>query len=424
MSMPVDASHRPSEPGPAGSVPDGPRSWQGTTLRRQNYSAVLRTILIDGPISRVDIARRVGLTPTAITSIVTALLTAGLVREVPPPNAGRDRGRPKVPVGIDPGALSVLGIFVGGTVTSVGLIDLSGHLIAETDVEQVGGSAAELIEPIAAAARRLMDTTSPAGPILGVGASIGGWVDTERGVVLDHVRPHWVGTPLRSRLEERIGLPVVLNSNARAMALLESWLGAAKGVRDFIYVSIGALVASALFIDGKVYDGARSASGSIDHLSVRVRTGTRCFCGRRDCLHVAVSDEAVLRLAHEAGVPTSIASVRELARRATAGDPAAARVLRNRARHTGNAVGQLADLLNPELILLGGSILDAPEYLDDVRRQAAASSHAAPGVADIIRPSVFGHRALSRASGALVLNQYYADPLAHPPLARDTREPR
>ncbi|SDU68406.1 Sugar kinase of the NBD/HSP70 family, may contain an N-terminal HTH domain [Jiangella alkaliphila] len=397
--------------------PVEPRSWQGTTLRRQNYAAVLRTVLTDGPISRVDIARRVGLTPTAITNIVASLLRAGLVREVEPPSLGRDRGRPKVPVGIDPAGLTVLGIFIGGTQTSIGLIDLAGQLIAETDIEQTSESADELIEQTAAAARELITAVPLPTPVLGVGVSIGGWVDTERGTVRDHVHQHWIGAPLRDRLAERIGLPVVLNSNARAMALLESWLGAAKGVRDFIYVSIGALVGAALVIDGKVYDGAGSASGNIDHLSVRVRAQERCFCGRRDCLHVMVSDDATLRLAHQAGVDPSVASVRALAEVARAGDAAAQRVLRNRARHTGTAVGQLADLLNPELILLGGSILDAPEYLDDVRRRAAAGAHAAPSVADIVRPSVFGLHALSRASGALVLNQYYGDPLAHPPLA-------
>ncbi|TDE14327.1 ROK family transcriptional regulator [Jiangella asiatica] len=418
MSTPAGASQRGVDLSQPSTSPAAPRSWQGTTLRRRNYSVVLRTILTDGPISRVDIARRVGLTPTAITSIVTSLLKAGLVKEVQPPSEGRDRGRPKVPVVIDPDGLSVLGIFIGGTHTSVGLIDLSGHLIAETEIEQVGTSVDGLVRQTADAARELMDAVSPTGPILGVGTSIGGWVDTDQGVVLDHVQPHWVGAPLRDGLEERLGLPVVLNSNARAMALLESWLGAAKGVRNFIYVSIGALVGSALFIDGKIYDGASSAAGAVDHLSVRVRTKTQCFCGRRDCLHVAVSDETTLRLAHQAGVPTTVTSIRDLAEAAEGGDDVAARVLRNRARYVGNAVGQLADLLNPELILLGGSILNGLEYLDDLRQRAASTTHTAPDVADIIRPSVFGRSALSRASGALVLNSYYRNPLAHPPLGR------
>lgn len=410
---------------PAGNAAgwQSPRSWQGTVVRRRNYASVLRTVLARGPISRVDVAREVGLTATAIGSITTPLIAAGLLREVPQTSLTRRRGRPKIPVAINPEGLTVVGVHFGAARTTVGLVDLSGRVVAERVSVHTSDVPGTLVRQAVNAGRRLMANLNRHGPLVGVGASIGGWVDAERGFVVDHPRLHWQGVQLRDILEDALGLPVICNNNARAMALSEAWLGTASLARNFVYVTIGAMAGCAIIIDGRIYNGSRSPAGYIEHLPIGVRGKVRCRCGRYDCLQAATSDDTLLMLARQSTTTSDVKSIPELAELARRGEAVAHRLLRTRARRVGYAVGLLADLLSPELIVLGGSVAETTDYLDELRAAAASSASATPDVKDLIRPTALGDHSLALASGALMLDAIYRDPLSFPPLSTTVTEP-
>ncbi len=415
-------THEEHGPGSQDRLPAPPRvgtpfgSWQGTTLRRRNYSAVLRTILSRGPLSRAEVADLTGLTPATVTKITAVLLSRGLVQEEFDRDAPRERGRPRIPVAVAPEGFAVAGVHIGALRTTVGLVGPRGQVVAESVVEHATDDASTLIAEAASAVAEIV-ADNAIRPVLGIGASIGGWVDTAAGTVVDHASLHWQGICLAEGLERATGMPVVLNNNARAMAMAEAWFGAARHADTFLFLSVGNIVGGAFVVDRTIHEGPRSAAVRLDHLPVRVRTSSRCGCGRYDCLQAVASDQAVLEAARRSGVASRSETIERLMARATAGETDAGRILRTRARHVGNAVGLLADILNPELVVVGGGILANPQYLDDLRHAAAAHSHTALDAGHLVVPSELGAHSLALASGALLLDAYYRDPLAYRPLA-------
>ncbi|HEX6447385.1 MAG TPA: ROK family transcriptional regulator [Streptosporangiales bacterium] len=399
-------------------------AWQGTTLRRRNFASIMRTVLAHGPISRTEIADAVGLTATTLTNVMSILIDAGLVKEDVGARTSGDRGRPKIPVVIDPAGLTVVGVHIGGRMTTVGLVDLSGVVGDEITIPHRGEDPHAVIRSASAAVTKLVGGRDHGGPVLGVGASIGGWVDTSAGTVVDHPSLPWHGVELRSELERRLDMPVLLDSNARAMALAESWFGAARGVGNLLYLSVGTIVSAAIVINGAIHRGPRAAAGHVNHLPVGARASQACTCGRRDCLQVAVSDRAVIQAARKAGIAGRTETIERLTARAEGGDARADRLLRTRARHLGYAIGLLTDVLNPDRVVLSGGILLAPHYLRDVLHATETRANTAADVAGLVVPSTLGEHSLALASGALLLDAYYRDPVAYPPLAQRAKGPR
>ncbi|MGH3655785.1 MAG: ROK family transcriptional regulator [Micromonosporaceae bacterium] len=395
----------------------GARSAQPSDVRRQNISAVMRTVLGHGPIARADVARLTGLAPGSVTKLTARLVEAGLLREESSEPAARVPGRPRVPVSIDPGH-HVVGVHVGLLWTIVGVIDLTGRIVSEVTMQHDGKTSFDVV------ARQAIDqvkrqTRNLRGTVLGVGASTGGWVDPDSGHVIDHPVLGWRDAPLRDTFEERLGHPVRVDNTVRAIALAESWFGAGRDVRTLLHLFVGNIVGAGVVTDGRQHRGPRSASGYLDHLPVGVRTDRKCSCGRYDCLQAVASDVALVTDARQRGILGPGENLDDLARLAAGGDRRATAALRARARHVGYALALLIEILNPERVVLGGGVADHPEYLPEVhdalRKRMHRPLHTDPS--DLVRPTSFGRHAVMLASGTLFLDAYYRDPMAFPPLA-------
>jgi predicted NBD/HSP70 family sugar kinase len=390
--------------------PASPGRVQPVDVRRQNWSAILRAVMTHGPVARADLALLTGLTTGTVTKLTAILGGAGLLRELQATPREATPGRPRVPVVVETDRYRVVGLHIGLLRTSLCLINLRGELVREVRLAHrrrgFGAIVAQAVEGV----RDLL--AEDAGVALAVGASTGGWVDADTGVVLEQVVLGWRDVPIRAALEGELGLPVCVDSNFRALALAEHWFGTAVGLQNVVQLFVGNVVGAGFLLNGRIYRGATSAAGALDHLAVDGRSDEACRCGRHDCLHVVASDLAVERRARADGLIGPRDSLVALTAMARAGDQRAARLLTRRARQVGTAAGVLIELLDPQVVVIGGGVVDEIEYLPHVQEGARRylADKREVDVDSVVRASSFGTHAISVSSAAVALDAFYQDP--------------
>lgn len=247
-------------------------------------------------------------------------------------------------------------IDVGGTAIKSGV--LAGSTLSETAETPTGPSGDEVVERVLDSAAQAVDRMRATGPLAAVGLVVPGMVDTAAGVALWSENLGWRDAPLRSSLEERIGLPVAFGHDVRAGGLAEARLGAGASARRVVVVAVGTGIASAFVLDG-VLDDTDHPSGEIGH--VDVGSGLPCVCGLTGCLETVSSAAAVARrYAERTGTPLSAAGVADAVGR---GDADARAVWREAVAGLGTALGWIAAIQAPDVIVVGGGLARAGDLL-------------------------------------------------------------
>jgi predicted NBD/HSP70 family sugar kinase len=348
----------------------------------------------------------------SVTRLTGALVRSGLVRESAEPTQ-RGMGRPKVPVTIDQSTYGVIGVHFGLHRTMTCLLDLRGQLVAEIPTTERTTNLRPLVRSVARSVRTMIDSHDLT--VLGVGASTGGWVDSTTGQVHSQPVLGWQNAPLASALHELAGLPVLIDSQVRALALAEHWFGAATGVDNFIHLFVGNVVGAGFVFNGSPYRGANSAAGGLDHLPVTGRSSQTCTCGNRNCFAMVAGDLETARRARAAGLIGDDQEVYDVFALAAGGDARARRLLQDRAGVVGTATATLIELLDPELVVIGGGVSAPVDHVAVVREVAQAKLAAAGRGGDAtarILPSAFGPHALGIAAAAIMLDAVYRSPEA------------
>ncbi|GAB2804579.1 ROK family transcriptional regulator [Lentzea nigeriaca] len=370
----------------------------------------LRALLRHGPIARSTIARETGLSPAAVTRTCSALAEAGLLVEAAHPVPYQGIGRPHVPVDIAAGRHVVAGLHVAHEYCTLALLDLRGRMLTREVITHRDPS--DPLDVLTTAADRLLrlhEEQLPGLVPIGLGVAVGGWVDTEQGVLVQHASLGWRDVRLRELLTARTGLPVLVDSHARALAQAEQLFGRAGNRESMLHLFVGNVVDAAIVTGGTPHRGARSAAGDVAHLALG-DPAVDCPCGRSGCLQATVADQAWARRAWQAGV-VARPSMMDLAHLAKAGDPAAVAVLVERAGIVGRAAAVLFDFINPDVLVvteIGTNWL--PECVDALRAEVAAASGLCTSP-ELVLPSSFGEDVLGVAAGAVQLGALYADPL-------------
>jgi predicted NBD/HSP70 family sugar kinase len=391
--------------------PVAPSSTDLTSLRRRNLALVAQTVLRLGSPARAEIVRATGLSATSLTKITAQLMAARLLVERVAV-AGGDAGRPRVPVALDASYHRFLGIHIGLRRTTGGLLDLAGNVVLERVVTHKRTSQAAILAEARALCDELTELAGGDDRVLGAGIATGGQVDPTTGTVLHQPILGWRDVRLGESLGPR-PYPVFTDSSVRALALAESYLGVAQGASSAVFLFVGNIVGAGLLVDGALRRGRDFAAGTIDHLPVGApsTTGPSCACGRTDCLGALGTDVAVLARARSEGLVAPAASFETLVRRSRDGLEPATRLLRERAAYAGVAAATLLDLLDPDVLVLGGGLLQAPEHLDALRA-AAVARLSRPAAAERIVPTGLGEGTLVRGSASLPLHAFFQDPVS------------
>ena len=198
----------------------------------------------------------------------------------------------------------VLGIDIGGTNLVVGSVaeDGSGLLAMASEPTHAEAGASDVVDRLVGLAERAIAETgraSPGAEILGVGVGAPGPLDTKRGIVLLTPNLGWVDMPLRQIMHDRLGLPAALDNDANCAVLGEWWVGAARGARHAIGITIGTGIGGGLILDGRLYHGASDVAGEIGHTTIDTE-GRRCKCGNYGCLEAYASGPNIAIRAIEA----------------------------------------------------------------------------------------------------------------------------
>jgi predicted NBD/HSP70 family sugar kinase len=328
-------------------------------LRRGNRSAVLRSLLLEGPLNRVALGRLTGLSSASVTNVVTELLEERLVVEGGTEAA--DGGRPPVQLSVNPGFGVLIGVDVGETGVRIEAFDLGLHLLSGVvvPIDPRRPVVEQVVADIAGGVRRVISKIDPAGEsVIGVGVGVPGIVSGPVGQALVQA-PHmgWADVPLSVLLSEALAMPVFMDNCAKTLGLAEMWFGAGRGVGDAIVTLLGTGVGAALFSRGKLFRGASSSAGEWGHTCI-VMNGRRCRCGRRGCVEAYVGGYAIVEqwMASKethAGTIDEEALIDELIRAADK-ETAAREILDQVAEAMGTGLSNIVNLLNPERIIISG----------------------------------------------------------------------
>ena len=292
----------------------------------------------------------------------------------------------------------VLGIDIGGTNLVVGSVaeDGSRLLAAASEPTHAEAGAKDVLERLVALADRAIAATRQEvadADILGVGVGAPGPLDTKRGIVLLTPNLGWVNLPLRQIIHDRLGLPAALDNDANCAVLGEWWVGAARGARHAIGITIGTGIGGGLILDGKLYHGASDVAGEIGHTTIDTE-GRRCKCGNYGCLEAYASGPniavraveeieagAVSRLPTLVGGDLSKITAQTVYQAAQDGDDLALEVVNDTARFLGVGIGNLLNVFNPEVVVVCGGVTAAGDHLFVPLRREAARRAFKPAVA-------------------------------------------
>jgi predicted NBD/HSP70 family sugar kinase/biotin operon repressor len=373
--------------------------------RERNRDRVVAALREAGAASRAELARRTGLSRTTVASIVGDLQGEGMLVERENGSGASPRGgRPPRLLFFSRSAGAVLGIDFGKRHLRVAAADLSHVIVAEAERPMRTDEPADTgLETATALADEVLEEGGISrADVIGVGLGLPGPIDMRSGRVgSSSILPGWVGVRAADELGSRLGLPVQVDNDANLGALAELHWGAAAGRRNAAYLKVATGIGAGLIVDGRLFHGAAGMAGEIGHTIIQEQ-GPVCRCGKRGCLETLAGSAALVELLRGTHGPDL--TTQQLLEAAAAGDSGARRVLADAGRYIGRAVATLCDLLNPELIVVGGELSKAGEVLLDPLREQV-HRHAIPATTrDLeIVPGVLGPRAELLGALALVL---------------------
>lgn len=248
-----------------------------------------------------------------------------------------------------------LGIDIGGTKTAVALADLSGNIIVKNNFPTESFLGAEsLVTRIKNAYEALCETKRiRKQDVSFAGVACPGPLDIKNGVIVHIATMGFRNVPIRKMLSEALDLTVFLQNDANCAALAESVMGTAKGADPLVYVTISTGIGCGIIVNGKILSGAFSSAGELGHLTVEP-DGRKCPCGKSGCLELYSSGTAIAKDATDLrGISTDTKTAFVLAR---SGDEEMKKIIDNAAEKLGLALSSVYHLIDPEVIVLGGSV--------------------------------------------------------------------
>lgn len=266
------------------------------------------------------------------------------------------------------------GIDLGGTNIKSGLLSRDGKVILEKSVpSEVNGGVNHVLDRMADCVKDSVREAGEGITLQGVGVGVAGLVEFEQGIL--HEAPNlsgWRMVPVKTEMEKRLGMPVLVENDANAAALGEYAYGAGQGAGEMLMVTLGTGVGGGLILRGKVYHGGIGAAGEFGHMTIQFN-GPLCACGRRGCVEAFVGIKGILRNVQEklkSGRPSLLRTIdskkrtpKDVSAAALKNDELAVEVLAETGTYLGIGLGNVANLLNIQRVVVGGGVAKAGHFL-------------------------------------------------------------
>ncbi len=399
------------------------RTGDQALVREINLSIILNCLRETSPLSRAQLAEITGLNKTTVSSLVRELIACKFVREIGFDSSGG--GRPAVLLELNPGAGYIIGVEIGVDFILAILTDFKAHVLwkRREDTDPAEGQEAILAKALDMVRQALKASESTHTPVLGIGIGVPGLVDIFSGILLFAPNLRWRDVPLREVFSQEFDVPVFVDNDANVAALGEKYFGAAQHNKDFVYLSIGVGLGGGIVLDGQLYRGIGGYAGEIGHMTI-MSNGERCNCGNQGCWETLVSQTAVVnrvRKAVEAGNASRVSqlvkghleriSIPIIVEAAEEGDRVARQALEETGLYLGIGIANLINAFNPELIIFGGVMSLANDYLlPAVEKTLDGRSLAWPRQMARVMASSYGPDACVMGGVALVLHDILSRP--------------
>lgn len=357
-----------------------------SVTRQLSRRSVFEALLHRSPISRAELAKVTGLSKQTTSEVIDAFDQQGLVRPIG--RTSGNVGRTAVLYELSPEGGHVLGIDLGARMT-VALADIAGRVLAEADEPTDSRGGTWVLDQIARLAGRLArDNHTHPSRIHSIVLATPGVANPKSGAI--EMAPNISGLGnlnVVGLLGEKLGSPVTVENDINLALLGEIWHGCAQSFANVAFLALGTGVGLGLYVNGHLVRGENGAAGEIGYLPIGgdpLQAESRL----QGCLEYQVGAAGIVRRYREAG-GSDINSVRQVFERAQAGDAIAAGVVEETARLTGLAAATVIATIDPQLIVLGGSVGARPDFADKVARVLL---RLAPRPVEI-RTSMLGKRA-------------------------------
>jgi glucokinase-like ROK family protein len=390
------------------------RTADQESVRKVNSSLVLNALRLHAPVSRAELAAITQLNRSTISNIVNILIEDGLVLEVDTMES--KIGRPGIALALKPDGGAVIGVEIGVGFISVILTDFVANVLWRQWVET---SPAKPQIEIVSEAEKLIDQAiffarEKYLRILGIGLGVPGLVDVQKGELLFAPNLGWRNVPLRLMWNQRFHLPLYVENEANLAALGEYYFGVGREVENLIYLSSGVGLGGGLIINGKLFKGEYGFAGEIGHIQ-RDPQGEQCGCGRRGCWETQVGPRAVLRRVRNAieadpdnpliqyfdGELNNL-TFRKIVECALHGDQLCRSAMEEVGKKLGTGIADLANIFNPEIVIVGGAFSYGREILLPVLEETI-SKETLPAVKQNLRVEFSEHGADACVLGAIAV---------------------
>ena len=394
-------------------------------LKQNNYNLIKKYIYRHSPVSRVEIAQRLGLTTATITGMVNPMIGAGLIREtVAATVETKGAGRPRMMLEFVPESYYICGIDVGVYQTNYMLTDLRGNTVAVRHTEQRLSEYHITLERLASEIPDFLRESGIAtDKILGVGICLPGMIDGSADKIYDIFYDGWIEHNLCAELGERLGMKVEVENNVRARAISAELFDRIVKAEPFAYFFVSFGVACQMIIDGKVLYGQSAAAGEIGHTVVQ-RNGPVCpTCGNRGCLEALTGERAIVQQCRDimtTDMPTILKdmcrdsrelTIEQILKAQELGDQAVNHVIEDAIEYLGIALANTINLISPRAVVLEGRILSNPKNQERmIRAVEQYMFHIHSGMIDFTFLPYDTNRG-ARAAAAVVVREFLGNPV-------------
>jgi len=328
-----------------------------------------------------SIGAEIGISLPTVNALLTTLLKSGKVVKQ---GQGESQGGRKPDLyGLAADSFYILSLDISKFKIRAAIYNTAHEAVTEIDsIKIILNNEEETLQQISGFAEKIIDSSGlPREAIIAMGISMPGLIDSEKGLNFTYL--NFGEGSLKDKLEKQFGIKVYIENDARAMTLAEFKFGQKQNYKNVLGVFIGWGIGLGIIIDGKLYRGGAGFAGELGHSPLFESRGITCLCGKTGCLEAVASGTAIVRMAEEAIkldgtsllsriVNKSKESVEpsHVVEAALAGDQRAITIISNAGMDLGQGISILIQLLNPDLIIIGGTVAEANQYLTTPIQQA------------------------------------------------------
>ena len=380
-------------------------------LKEFNRSLFLDILRQRGFVSKADLAKITGLSPTAAGTIVESLLENDFIEET---GAGESSGgRKPILYTLRQGTYFSIGVDVDVLGLNFIVIDLTGKecfskyistkkgISAEEVGDLIAGTTEKIIEELKILKERL----------IGIGISVPGFIDVKTSEIVMAANLGWKNSKLSEQVEKQLGVKVFLENEAMSSAVCENWVGKCQGIDNFICINVKTGIGAGIFAEGRLYRGSGGSAGEVGHIVVD-ENGPLCGCGNHGCLETISSTSSILKQAKEKfdykrlviskNDKSNELSIEDLAISAKLGDLELKAIFEKSAHYLGIAISNLVNSLNPSVVVIGKEFVKYAELsMDEINKVVKEKALSYPASQVTIISSSIGEK--SSTLGAAII---------------------